>query len=71
MKTFKCNRCGGYFDNEQELKDEFVLFKANAQGVLNGDTVMDLCPRCHRDLRKFMKDEDTEAYLPMNGICDD
>ena len=58
MRVFKCNRCGGYFDTPQELKDEFVLFESDSKGTLNGDTLMDLCPECHKMLRKFMKNED-------------
>lgn len=49
MNAKKCDRCGEFYIPTNEVR-VFELYKSS----LRTNTVLDLCPKCHEDLLKFM-----------------
>ena len=60
MDAFKCDRCGGYYDERGEY--ELVVGKRSSRGL----AISDLCPDCQSDLMDFMNGAITCASVKVN-----
>ncbi len=49
MDAKKCDRCGEFYVPTNEVR-VFELYKSS----LRSNIVLDLCPKCHKDLLTFM-----------------
>ena len=53
-KTEKCGRCNRDFSISPFIEPPMIWLGKHTSG---GDLYLELCPKCHEELKKFLKEE--------------